>query len=97
MEEINESHPFLVSTWHPGNNNPQSLFEKGHWLEEARCKSKVKAEEVALCLSLRHPKGVQVAALVSDGKGGLRWHGYRYLPETARSLTEERHEPPGRQ
>jgi len=88
MAEINETHPFLVSTWMPGNDNPKSLFEKGYWMEEARCKSKSRAEEVALCLSFRHPKGIQVAELVSDPRGGLRWQGYKYIPESTRDLMQ---------
>lgn len=89
MADINETHPFLVSTWLPGNDNPRSLFEKGYWMEEARCKSKSRAEEVALCLSLRHPKGVQVAELVRDERGGLRWQAYKYWPESARDLMQQ--------
>jgi hypothetical protein len=84
----NETHPFLVSVWRPGNGNPTSLFEKGHWMEMARCMSKLRAEEVALTLSLRHRQGVEVAELVSDGRGGLRWRGYTYLPEAAKTLQE---------
>jgi len=88
MSNINETHPFLVSIWLPGNDNPKSLFEKGHWMEQARCRTQSRAEEVVLCLSLRHSQGVQVAELVSD-KNGARWQGYKYIPESARELGKE--------
>lgn len=93
MANINETHPFLVSVWIAGNGNSKSLLEKGYWMEEARCKSKQRAEEVAVCLSLRHPKGVQVAELVNDEKGGQRWQGYQYIPESARELMRGEQKP----
>jgi hypothetical protein len=81
----NETHPFMVSVWIPGNDNPKSLFERGHWMEMARCTSNMRADEVALCLSLRNPRGVQTAELVSD-EHGARFIGYKYIPESAKEL-----------
>lgn len=81
----NETHPFQVSVWTPGNDNPKSIFERGHWMEMARCMSKMRADEVALSLSIRHPRGVQSAELVSD-EHGARWQGYKYIPESAKEL-----------
>lgn len=89
MDPINETHPFMVSLWVEGNDNPRSVFEKGHWVEWAHCTSRVKADEVALCLSIRNPSGVQAAEMLSDDKG-VRFLGYRYLPETARELGKPR-------
>lgn len=79
------THPFQVSVWIPGNGKTSSLFEHGYWQEMARCITKDRAEEVALCLALRHPGGVQVAELVSD-EHGARFVGYKYLPASARGL-----------
>ena len=83
----NELYSFQVSLWTPGSNDPQSLFERGHWMEYARCTSKFRAEEVALCLSIRHRNGVQVAELVSDADG-MRFVGYQFLSEESRTLHE---------
>jgi hypothetical protein len=80
-----ETHPYQVSVWIPGNNRSNSLFERGSWVEMARCITKGKAEEVALCLSLRHSSGVQVAELISD-KHGARFIGFRFIPESSREL-----------
>lgn len=81
----NETHPFQVTIWLPGNNNQKSLFERGYWMEMARCTSKKRADEVALCLSIRNPQGVQAAELVSD-EHGSRFVGYQYIPESAKEL-----------
>lgn len=81
----NETHPFKVSTWLPGNDNPKSIFERGHWMEMARCTTKSKADEVAGCLSIRNPQGVQIAELVSD-EHGARFVGYKFIPESAKEL-----------
>ena len=80
-----ETHPYQVSIWIAGNNKPTSLFERGHWQEMARCSTQSRAEEVALCLSLRHSSGVQVAELVSNEQGA-RFVGYRFIPESSREL-----------
>ncbi|HZU03987.1 MAG TPA: hypothetical protein VFA10_30270 [Ktedonobacteraceae bacterium] len=80
-----ETHPFQVSIWIPGNEKPKSIFEKGHWMEMARCITKERAKEVALCLSIRHSQGVQAAELVSDERG-TRFVGYKYIPESAKEL-----------
>lgn len=80
-----ETHPYQVSVWVPGNGLPLSLFEHGYWQEMARCPSKDRANEVALCLSFRYPDGVQVAELVGDGRGA-RFIGYGYIPESANVL-----------
>ena len=85
MADLNETHPFQVLVWIPGNDNPKSLFEHGSWVEQARCMSKSRADEVALCLSIRHPQGVQAAQLVSD-EHGARFVGYQFSPESARNL-----------
>jgi hypothetical protein len=79
----NETHPFQVSVWVSGNNNSKSLFERGVWSEIARCADKFSAEEVALCLSLRHQDGVRVAELSSDGR---YWRHYKHIPEGAKEL-----------
>lgn len=89
MAELNDTHPFLVSVWTPGNGKPGSLFDKGYWSEMARCGTRLRAEEVAACLSVQHPQGVQVATLIGDERRGLRWHGYKYLPESARTLAQQ--------
>lgn len=89
MAELNETHPFLVSVWLPGNANPKSLFEKGYWMEMARCMTKHRADEIALCLSLRHSDCVQVAELVSEPRSGWRWQGCKYIPASARELGKE--------
>jgi len=78
-----ETHPFQVSVWVPGNDNPKSIFERGHWSEMARCTNKFSAEEVALCLSFRHQDGVRVAELSSDGR---YWRNYKHIPEGAKEL-----------
>lgn len=80
-----ETHPFQVSIWIPGNNNPKSIFERGYWQEMARCVTKDRAHEVALCLSLRHHDGVQVAELMSDERGA-RFVGYKFIPESSSQL-----------
>jgi hypothetical protein len=82
-----ETHPFQICVWIPGNGKPKSLFEHGYWQEMARCPTKSRADEVALCLSFRHPDGVQVAELVSDDQGA-RFVGYKFLPESSRELVE---------
>lgn len=74
-----ETHPYQVCVWISGNNNPKSIFEHGYWQEMARCITKDRAQEVALCLSLRHPQGVQVAELVSDEDGAR----FVFMPEEA--------------
>jgi hypothetical protein len=74
---------FAVFIWRAGNGRQDSLFEKGYWQEMARCITAHRADEVALCLSLRHPAGVQVARLETD-KNGSRFVGYRYYPPEAR-------------
>lgn len=81
---MNETHPFQVSIWVSGNDNPKSIFERGHWMEYARCTSKFRADEIAFCLSLRH-QAVQAAELVSD-EHGSRFVGYKFIPESARTL-----------
>lgn len=80
-----ETHPFQVSIWIPGNSNPKSIFERGYWCEMARCVTPDRANEVALCLSLRYPSGVQVAELTSDDHGA-RFIGYKFIPESSREL-----------
>ena len=88
MAEINETHPFQVLLWVSGIDNPKSILEKGRWVEWARCTSRVKANDVAVCLSIRNPTGVQTAELISHGTSA-RWVGYKYYPESARELGVE--------
>jgi hypothetical protein len=83
MADINETHPYQVSIWAAGNGKENSLFEKGQWVEQARCRTQLRAEEVALCLSLRHAAGVQIAELTGDERG-TRFVGYKFIPESAR-------------
>lgn len=85
MASLNETHPLAVYIYIRGNNNPKSIFEKGYWREMARCARTSQAEEVALCLSLRNPQGVQLAELVED-QHGARFVGYKFIPESARDL-----------
>lgn len=80
-----ETHPYQVLIWLPGNSNPKSLFEHGTWVEYARCITSERANEVALCLSIRHPSGVQVAELVGNNHGA-RFVGFKFLPESAHEL-----------
>ena len=80
-----EAYPFQVLIWVPSNDNKKSIFEKGFWMEMARCSTGKQSEEVALCLSLRHPQGVQCAALHTDDHGA-RFIGYKYIPESAKDL-----------
>jgi hypothetical protein len=84
MADLNETHTFLVTVWTPGNGKPDALFEKGWWMEMARCSTKMRAEEVAICLSLRHPQGVQVGEMVSDERG-TRFVGYKFIPESSKN------------
>lgn len=91
-DDFNDLYCFAVSVWMPGNDNPKSLFAKGHWMEYARCQSRFRADEVATCLSIRHPEGVQAAELTKEANGGKRWIGYKYLPETARNLIKKEKE-----
>lgn len=84
-----ELYSFQVLVWVPGNNKANSLFERGHWQEMARCVTKSRADEVALCLSLRHPAGVQAAQLLTD-EAGARFVGYKYIPESAINLVAGR-------
>ncbi len=85
MNNLQETHPFQVSVWVSGNENPQSVLEKGRWQEMARCMSKWRADELAICLSLRW-SGVQAAELIEDERG-KRFVGYKYLPEEAKHLS----------
>jgi hypothetical protein len=85
MSQFNETHPYQVSIWTPGNDNPKSILERGAWVEYARCITKERANEVALSLSIRHPKGVQVAELVRDERGA-RFVGYKFLPASSSEL-----------
>lgn len=75
-------YPFSVLVWVPGNDNPDSLFERGHWSEIARCRIESQAEEVALCLACRHPSGVQIAERRERGQ----LVPVKFLPEMARSF-----------
>lgn len=85
MADLNETHPFLVSVWSPGNI---STFEKGYWKEYARCQSISSANEVAESLAIRHPEGIQIANLVMD-EYGTRWNSYRYIPDEAWELMKK--------
>lgn len=79
-----ETHSYQVSVWTTGNDKPNSIFEKGFWMEMCRCITKNRAEEIALCLSLRHA-AVCVSHLV-NGEDGARWVPYKFIPETAKGL-----------
>ena len=85
MAQLSETHPYAVYVYIQGNNNPKSIFEKSYWSEMARCRTQLGAEEVGLCLSLHHPNGVQIAELIED-EHGTRFVGYKFIPESARSL-----------
>ena len=88
MAEVNTTHPFQVSLWVEGSANPKSVLEKGRWEEWARCTSRVKADEVAVSLSIRNPLGVQAAEFVGN-ETSARFVSYQYYPETARELGTE--------
>lgn len=75
-------YPFFVLVWVPGNDNPDSLFERGYWSEIARCQRESQAEEVALCVTCRYPQGVQIAERREHG----RLVPVKFLPEVAKSL-----------
>jgi hypothetical protein len=84
MADANEAYPFQVAVWVPGTRTQGALFEWGHWMEMARCASSMRASEVAECLAPRYPKGVQVAELIREQNGGMRFVGSIYLPPEAR-------------
>lgn len=77
-----ETHPYQVSVWIPGNDNPKSIFERSLWVEMARCITDKRAEEIAQLLSLHYSSGVQVAKIDETGQ----IVGYKYIPDSARNL-----------
>lgn len=85
MADLNETHPFLVNVWSPGN---PSTFEKGYWMEYARCENIMKANEVAESLAMRHREGVQIAQLETS-EYGTRWCSYKFIPESAWELMKK--------
>ncbi len=82
MNDINETHPFLVSTWVTPTGNGKALFDRPYWMEMARCQSEMRANEVAECLAIRN-RLVQVSRLHVDHTAGSRFVPVRYLPDEA--------------
>lgn len=76
-----ETYPYQVSIWLFGNGNKNSFFERGRWLEQARCDTPDSANEVAECLSMRWKNGVQIAELVNG-----KFVGYKFIPTSASEL-----------
>jgi hypothetical protein len=92
MNDVNETHPFLVSTWVTPKRSGETLtfFERPYWFEMARCQSEMRANEVAECLAIRN-RFVQVSRLQHDPIKGSRFVPVRYLPdeETVRRETKQ--------
>lgn len=66
-QDFAASYPWQASVW-VRDTDPSAWVPRGHWMEEARCSSRQRADEVAISLSLRHPLGVRVARLSSSGE-----------------------------
>ncbi len=67
IEDFNEQYPFLISILVHGRAG-SLLFDKPTWIEEARCRREVQAQEVAVSLSLRW-SAVRVSKFVHDASG----------------------------
>jgi hypothetical protein len=89
-EVSTEAYPFRISIWLPGRAG-SLLDDRGHCMEYARCTTKARAEETALCLILRYQAGIQVSELAQaydlKAQGMVkRFVGYKFYPPEASRL-----------
>ncbi|HVB20394.1 MAG TPA: hypothetical protein VNG51_00425 [Ktedonobacteraceae bacterium] len=73
------SHSYQVVVWQPAIGG-SFLFNKGCWVEYARCITESRAKEVAICLSLRHRGAIAVAKL---NEQATKFVNYIWFPDEA--------------